>query len=62
VRTDKEAEILRKTTQKKPPNATQWSVRSVEPLGQAIKDYTDHHNANPETFVWTKKRKTFWKK
>lgn len=26
--------------------------RSVE---QAIQDYIDHHNANPKTFVWTKK-------
>lgn len=29
--------------------------RSVEQLEQAIKDYIDHHNANPNTFVWTKK-------
>ena len=29
--------------------------RSVEQLEQAIKDYIDHHNANPKTFVWTKK-------
>jgi hypothetical protein len=28
--------------------------RSVEQLEQAIKDYIDHHNANPKTFVWTK--------
>lgn len=29
--------------------------RSVEQLEQAITDYIDHHNANPKTFVWTKK-------
>ena len=29
--------------------------RSVEQLEQAIGDYIDHHNANPKTFVWTKK-------
>jgi hypothetical protein len=29
--------------------------RSVEQLEQAIKDYIDHHNANPMTFVWIKK-------
>ena len=29
--------------------------RSVEQLEQAINDYSDHHNANPKTFVWTKK-------
>jgi transposase len=29
--------------------------RSVEQLEQAINDYIDHHNANPKTFVWTKK-------
>lgn len=29
--------------------------RSVEQLEQAIRDYIDHHNANPTTFVWTKK-------
>lgn len=29
--------------------------RSVEQLIQAIKDFIDHHNANPKTFVWTKK-------
>jgi hypothetical protein len=29
--------------------------RSVEQLEQAIRDYIDHHNANPKTFVWTKK-------
>ena len=26
---DKQAEIHRKTTQEKPPNATQWSVRNM---------------------------------
>ena len=29
--------------------------RSVEQLEQAIRDYIDHHNANPKTFVWIKK-------
>jgi transposase len=29
--------------------------RSVPQLIQAIRDYIDHHNANPTTFVWTKK-------
>ena len=29
--------------------------RSVEQLEQAIKGYIDHYNANPKTFVWTKK-------
>jgi transposase len=29
--------------------------RSVAELEQAIRDYIDHHNANPKTFVWTKK-------
>lgn len=29
--------------------------RSVEQLEKAIQDYIDHHNANPKTFVWTKK-------
>ena len=29
--------------------------RSVAELEKAIKDYIDHHNANPKTFVWTKK-------
>ena len=29
--------------------------RSAEQLEQAILDYIDHHNANPKTFVWTKK-------
>jgi transposase len=31
------------------------SFRSVEKLERAIRDYIDHHNANPTTFVWTKK-------
>lgn len=29
--------------------------RSVAELEQAIRDYIDHHNANPKSFVWTKK-------
>jgi transposase len=29
--------------------------RSVTELEQAIRDYIDHHNANPKSFVWTKK-------
>lgn len=29
--------------------------QSVEQLEQAIRDYIDHHHANPKTFVWTKK-------
>jgi transposase len=29
--------------------------RSVAELKQAIRDYIAHHNANPGTFVWTKK-------
>ena len=29
--------------------------RSVPELEQAIRDYIEHHNANPKTFVWTKK-------
>lgn len=29
--------------------------KSVAQLEQAIRDYIDHHNANPKTFVWTKK-------
>jgi transposase len=28
---------------------------SVTELVQAIRDFIDHHNANPQTFVWTKK-------
>lgn len=31
------------------------SFRSVPQLKQAIREYIDHHNANPHTFVWTKK-------
>ena len=31
------------------------SFRSVDKLERAIRDYIDHHNANPTTFVWTKK-------
>jgi transposase len=29
--------------------------RSVAELKQAIRDYIDHHNAHPKSFVWTKK-------
>ena len=29
--------------------------RSVKQLEQVIRDYIGHHNANPTTFVWTKK-------
>ena len=29
--------------------------RSVAELQQAIRDYIAHHNANPKSFVWTKK-------
>jgi transposase len=29
--------------------------KSVPQLEQAIRDYIDHHNAHPTTFVWTKK-------
>jgi len=29
--------------------------RSVQQLEQAIREYIAHHNANPTTFVWTKK-------
>lgn len=29
--------------------------KSVEQLEQAIGQYSDHHNANPKSFVWTKK-------
>jgi transposase len=29
--------------------------RSVAELQQAIRDYIDHHNAHPKSFVWTKK-------
>lgn len=29
--------------------------KSVEQLQLAIRQYIDHHNANPKTFVWTKK-------
>jgi transposase len=31
------------------------AFQSVEQLEQAIRDYIDHHNANPTSFVWTKK-------
>jgi transposase len=29
--------------------------KSVAELKQAIRDYIEHHNANPKSFVWTKK-------
>lgn len=29
--------------------------RSVAELEQAIRDYINHHNANPKSFIWTKK-------
>lgn len=29
--------------------------KSVEQLETAIREYVDHHNANPRSFVWTKK-------
>ena len=29
--------------------------RSVTELEEAIRDYIEHHNANPKSFVWTKK-------
>jgi transposase len=29
--------------------------KSVEQLEQAIRNYIEHHNANPKTFVWTQK-------
>ena len=29
--------------------------KSVEQLEQAIRDDIDHHNANPTSFVWTKR-------
>ena len=29
--------------------------RSVTELEEAIRDYIDHHSANPKSFVWTKK-------
>jgi transposase len=31
------------------------AFKSVEQLEQAIRDDIDHHNANPKSFVWTKK-------
>ncbi len=36
--------------------------RSVPELIQAIRDYVDHHNANPKTFVWTKKAEDILRK
>jgi transposase len=38
VRSDKEAEIIRKTTQETPPNATQWSTRSMAQAVGVSKD------------------------
>ena len=29
--------------------------KSVAQLQQAIRDYIDHHNANPKTFIWSRK-------
>lgn len=43
---------FRDITQQRIRNGT---FRSVEALTQAIHDYIDHHNANPKSFVWTKK-------
>jgi transposase len=36
--------------------------RSVPELEQAIRDYIDHHNAHPKSFVWTKKAEDILKK
>lgn len=36
--------------------------RSVAELEQALREYVDHHNANPRSFVWTKKAEDIWKK
>lgn len=36
--------------------------RSVPELQQAIRDDIEHHNANPKTFVWTKKAEDILKK
>jgi hypothetical protein len=33
--------------------------QSVQQLEPAIRNYIDHHNANPKTFVWTKKAEEF---
>ena len=38
VRSQKEAAIIRKTTQEMPPNATQWSVRSMAKAVDVSKD------------------------
>ena len=43
---------FRDITQKRIRNGV---FRSVAELKQAIDDYIKHHNANPKTFVWTKK-------
>ena len=43
---------FRDLTQKRLRNGI---FRSVAELEQAIRDYVNHHNANPKTFVWTKK-------
>ena len=29
--------------------------RSVDELVRAIREYVEHHNADPKSFVWTKK-------
>jgi phage-related protein len=36
--------------------------RSVAELIQAIRDFIDHHNANPKSFVWTKKAEAILEK
>ena len=36
--------------------------RSVSELEKAIRDYIDHHNANPKSFVWTKSAEAILKK
>lgn len=43
---------FRDITQKRIRNGV---FKSVEQLEQAIREYIDHHNANPKSFVWTKK-------
>ncbi len=43
---------FRDITQNRIRNAV---FQSVEQLEQAIRAYIAHHNANPTTFVWTKK-------
>lgn len=36
--------------------------KSVDQLEQAISDYITHHNANPKSFIWTKKAEDILKK